>query len=128
MPRPPSSRLKRRIFAGEITAADRSDAGGQDTRAARAPRWASLAPALAVCMLFAVLTGSGPDGSASHRSLPSMRQLIGGVPTDEATLARLGSSMHSPHNNLQKATFEWTNESPSLTTSPPLSGTNSLFQ
>lgn len=128
-PRPPSSRVKERLFGrGRETASLRArDADTARTGVETRQTWPALAPALAVFMLFAFLAGQGPDLASPGGSLPAMQQLIGGGEREVTTFASLGSSMHSPHNNLQKATFEWTNESPSLTTSQPISGTNSLF-
>jgi hypothetical protein len=42
-------------------------------------------------------------------------------------VAFLAEEIHSPHNHLQVASFEWTNGQHSLTTSAPQAGTNSLF-
>ena len=90
--------------------------------------WPWMAPAMAVFLLGMFLSG-GPMRESGGLGAPAAASLILGTNNQGGSMlvAYLPAAVHSPHNNLQSATFEWTNEPASLTTSAPLAGTNTLF-
>jgi hypothetical protein len=87
-----------------------------------------MAPALAVFLLGLFLSG-GPMRDSGGLGSPAAASMILGTNTQDSAMlvACLPTAVHSPHNNLPSATFEWTNEPASLTTSAPFTGTNTLF-
>lgn len=87
-----------------------------------------MAPAMAVFLLGMFLSG-GPMHESSGLGSSAAASIILGTnnPLGATLVAYLPTSVHSPHNNWQASTFEWTNEPASLTTSAPVTGTNTLF-
>jgi hypothetical protein len=83
---------------------------------------------MALFLFVTFLSGPGSDGTTSHQLVFSSNRFSEESVREPTLVAYLADAGHSPHNNCQMATFEWTNEDQSLTTAAPYPGTNSLFQ
>lgn len=130
-PRPPAAHLKERIFPGQAPARSgvaRPPATEEPAVSASRMTWPWLAPAMALFLFVTFVSGPGSEGTISRQWVFSSNRFSGESVREPALVAYLADAAHSPHNNCQTATLEWTNDDHSLTTSAPIPGTNSLFQ
>ena len=129
-PRDPSPALRKRLFKQPLPEASLFGAGSVATWNAL-PRWFQpdtwhwLAPAMAVFVLGMFVFGQSRGGlhqfdGSSHLTAAAAWELPG--------MAPYYASVRHSENNTLRSTFEWTNDSRSLTTSPPMTPTNSVIQ
>lgn len=117
-PRPPSPRIKARLFA---------DAETEPQLPVRL-LWAWLAPALAVGLVAAWVLPR-PGSARAHRPGSALTGLVASVAVDSPHLvAYVAPWRHSTWNAWAGATFEWTNDTGTQTTAPPLFRTNGLIE
>ena len=116
-PRPPSAKLKQRLFgpaAGESRARHARNWLIPAMAWLRVSNW--LAPAMVVFVLAAVVANQGAPGLGNLMLRPS----TGLVASDAVRYPQLAafyeSRRHSGHNAWREATFEWTNGSQSIST------------
>jgi hypothetical protein len=87
-----------------------------------------LAPAMAMFLFLLFVTGRSSEGTGHWTFSPSNMLAVASLMGENSLAAYLSEAEHSPHNNWQATTFEWTNEGHSLTTYPPVPQTNSQIQ
>jgi len=115
-PRAPSEKVKARLFGGAAGhAAAAVDAGHPVSH----PAWHWLAPAMAVFLFGMFVVGRHPGGLGPTSGVLAQFGMM------EPERAR---ESHYANNSVQITTIDWTNGSHSLTTAPPVSGTNRLIQ
>jgi hypothetical protein len=118
-PRPPSARLKKRIFAERLDG-QAGNASAEVPFWARANGWQWFAPAMAVFMLALGLSSPG-SGGFTQLILSPMNGKMGSMALQDADLSTyVSSSSHSSHNGWPIATFEWTNQPKPVTTTSPV--------
>lgn len=127
-PRRPSARLETRLFGERRPAATEAATAGDtlDPRVRPAP-WHWLAPAMAVFVLGLFAIGYQPP-AFTHLSSPWPTGLAAEVALAHPNVAAwIDHSHRSERNRWLGATFDWTNGSHSLTTSPLIFGTNGVL-
>ena len=122
-PRAPSHGLKTHLF--EQPSPDHAVCGGIVSRWFRPDAWHWLAPAMAVFVLGVFVFGQTRGGlhyfdGSSHLAASAALELPG--------MASYYTAVRHSENNTLRGTFEWTNDSRSLTTAPPMTPTNSVIQ
>ncbi len=113
-----------RLFGSANAAADLTPAVTE--RAYEPASWQWLAPAMAVFVFGLFITGSnGAFHPLDGDNFPSALAHASMTQPDYSTY--YASARHSDNNAL-RSTFEWTNQSRSLRTTPPMPQTNSVMQ
>jgi hypothetical protein len=132
-PRAPSPSLKARLFEQPLPEPAAPGTGGHSREAARPSSrsfnpnsWHWLAPAMAVFVLGMFAFGNHPGGLHQFNG-ESARSLLATAALTQPDLATYYVSVRHSENNALRSTFEWTNDSRSLTTAPPVAQTNSLM-
>jgi hypothetical protein len=118
-PRAPSPSLKARLFAHPAL----SETPAADRRGQKAAAWHWLAPAMAVFVFGLFLFG---NNGALHDSDPYAA--VAAAALTQPDYSTYYASVRHSGNNALRSTFEWTNESHSLKTAPPMAQTNSVIQ
>ena len=103
----------------------------QDTSLLAEPRhkpaaWHWLAPAMAVFVFGLFIVGS--NGALHHFDPDSSPSILANAALTRPGYSTYYASVRHSENNTLRSTFEWTNGSHSLTTTPPMAQTNSVMQ
>ena len=101
--------------------------GMDETREASPAAWHWLAPAMAVFVFGAILFGNQPGAFSRFDAEASPSVFAEAAMTRPDYSAYYASVRHSDNNTL-RSTFEWTNDSHSLRTAPPMARTNTVMQ
>ena len=125
-PRAPSPSLKARIFEQPLPA-EASAASSPATERVHAPAaWHWLAPAMAVFVFGLFISGS--NGSFHHLDTDNFPTALTQAALKQPNYSTYYASGRHSENNTLRSTFEWTNDSHSLRTAPPMAQTNSVMQ
>jgi len=125
-PRVPAPQLKARLFPAHHPAGPPAP---EEVPIWPGPvTWEWLAPAMALFVFMMFLTKPGAPVSSSRQLVFSSNHISEQTVREASLVSYLADTAHSPHNNCQHATLEWTNGDESLTTTAPVLGTNGLFQ
>ena len=123
-PRAPSPSVKARLFDPPLPANTSGAAVVARTREPSAWHW--LAPAMAVFVFGLFISGSnGAFHPLDGDNYPSALAHAALTQPDYSTYY---ASVRHSDNNALRSTFEWTNDSHSLRTTPPMAQTNSVMQ
>ena len=123
-PRRPSARLESQLFGRHGAPTGRAAAGSARDPLQRPAAWHWLAPALAAFVVGLFMIGYQPPRLA-HLSSPWPTGLAAEVALAHPNVAAwIDNSHRSDRNRWLAATFDWTNGSHSLTTSPLIFSTN----
>ena len=130
-PRAPSSSLRARLFGAPPSREGPVKPSHRRRRRALSARhpgaaWHWLAPAMAVFLLGLFVLGNHSGALPQLERAPSRGLLATAALTRPELSAYYASARHSDNNALRN-TFEWTNESASLTSAPPMAQTNSVI-
>ena len=98
-----------------------------ETREASPAAWHWLAPAMAVFVFGAILFGNQP-GAFSHFDAEASPSVFAEAAMTRPDYSAYYASVRHSDNNTLRSTFEWTNDSHSLRTAPPMARTNTVMQ
>lgn len=122
-PRAPSPNLEARLFGVPVTESGLS----LPERTAAPAAWHWLAPAMAVFVFGAFVVGNHP-GAFHHFDGASSSSVIAAAAITQPDFSTYYADARHSENNALRGTFEWTNGSRSLRTTPPMAQTNSVMQ
>lgn len=88
--------------------------------------WHWLAPAMAVFVFGLFISGS--NGSFHPLDTDNFPTALTQAALKQPTYSTYYASVRHSENNTLRSTFEWTNDSHSLRTAPPMAQTNSVMQ
>ena len=117
-PRPPSPRIKARLFPSSSSA---------EPEVSLPSLWGWLAPAMAVWLLAALVLHKEARGLGAWPSDPATGLVAAVTLHSPQLVAYVASKRHSDRNAWPGASFEWTNEAASRTTAPPFLRTNGMI-
>ena len=104
----------------------RRDSVAVSARPLNAAAWHWLAPAMAVFVLGLFVFGNHAGALRQFDATPSSA-LLATAALNRPELAAYCASLRHSDNNALRNTFEWTNDSSSLTSAPPMAQTNSVI-
>ena len=121
-PRKPLPNLEARLF-GQPQAPDAAAAVG---RRHHPTAWHWLAPAMAVFVFGLFLFGN--NGTLHSYDSENYPGVLAPAALTQPDFSTYYASVRHSGNNALRSTFEWTNDSHSLKTAPPMAQTNSVIQ
>jgi hypothetical protein len=121
-PRAPSPSLKARLFGQP----QKQEASAAAQRRREPAAWHWLAPAMAVFVFGLFIYGS--NGALHHYDSDNYPSALAAAALTQPDYSTYYASVRHSGNNALRSTFEWTNESHSLKTAPPMAQTNSVIQ
>ena len=123
-PRAPSPNLKARLFEQPLPGEATGTVAQERVHAPAAWHW--LAPAMAVFLFGLFISGS--NGSFHHLDSDGFPSALTKAALKQPGYSTYYASVRHSENNTLRSTFEWTNDSHSLRTAPPMAQTNSVMQ
>lgn len=124
-PRAPSPSLKAKLF--NQPQPTNAPAETEPRRRMHQPAaWHWLAPAMAVFVFGVFISGS--NGSLHHLDSDDFPSALTRAALKQPSYSTYYAAVRHSENNTLRSTFEWTNDSRSLRTTPPMAQTNSVMQ
>ncbi len=124
-PRAPSPNLEAKLF-GQPQPAEARREPAPRARMHQPAAWHWLAPAMAVFVFGLFISGS--NGSLHHLDSDDFPSALTKAALKQPGYSTYYAAVRHSENNTLRSTFEWTNDSHSLRTAPPMAQTNSVMQ